>query len=493
MKVRGIKTNFIFNIIGPLLSLVVMLIATPIYIWHIGNARFGLLSITWGMLGYFGFLDLGLSQASANALAKLGDPSSGEERAKVLTTVLWVNLCMGIVGGFIFYFSGSFIIEHLLTVPADLKPEIDTAFPWIASVLPLALVGGIGYGALESRERFLAANVLQVVGSTVGVVAPVICAVYISPSLTLVIPAAVIARLLSVMLALGFALRGESHLSPWSFDWKRARALLSYGGWVSIATITGQILASVDQLVIGAVLGVAAVAYYAVPVSLVLRSQLLAAALSRTLFPRMSRFTPAEAKGLAQKALVTLAYAYGAICGSAIVLARPLLELWMGKDFGSIAGPIAELLFIGGWANGLFSIFFVFLQGQGRPDVVAKVNSFGLIPYIILLWFLVSRFGLLGAGGAWDLMVTSVTGIVFAAARFHPARLVQLVPPLGFVLAAYLYVCIWPPGILGAFLVAGVVAASACAGAMVFDPYTRQFVTSMRFPKHFQRASKRAS
>ena len=48
-------------------------------------------------------------------------------------------------------------------------------------------------------------------------------------------------------------------------------------------------------------------------------------------------------------------------------------------------------------------------------------------------------------------------------------------------------------GLLGAFLVAGVVAASACAGAMVFDPYTRQFVTSMRFPKHFQRASKRAS
>jgi len=439
------------------------------------------------MLGYFGFLDLGLSRASANALAKLGDPSSGEERSKVLITALWMNLCLGIVGGFIIYFSLGFIIEHLLSVPADLKPEIDTALTWIGCSLPLAFVGGIGFGALESREHFFVSNVLRVTGTTMGVVAPVICAVYISPNLALVIPAAVIGQLLSVMLSLGVALRGESHLSPWSFDWKRVRPLLSYGGWLSIAAIIGEILASLDQLMIGTVLGVAAVAYYTVAMSLVVRSQFLAGALSRTLFPRMSRSTPAEATGLAQKALVSLAYAYGGICGSAVVLVRPLLELWMGKEFGSIAGPIAEVLFIGGWSFGLTFIFHALLQGQGRPDVAAKANSSLLIPYIILLWFLVSRFGLLGAAVAWDLMVASAMGIVFAAAHFHPARLTQLVPPLSFVLVAYLYVCIWPPGVLSAFLVAGVVAASACAVAMVFDPYTREFVMSMRSSQRSRR------
>ena len=71
MKMRGIKANLVFNVAGPIVSLVVALITTPIYVSHIGLARYGLLAIIWRLLGYFGFLDLGLSRASANALAKL--------------------------------------------------------------------------------------------------------------------------------------------------------------------------------------------------------------------------------------------------------------------------------------------------------------------------------------------------------------------------------------------------------------------------------------
>lgn len=178
---RGIKANLVFNVAGPIVSLVVALITTPIYVSHIGLARYGLLAIIWRLLGYFGFLDLGLSRASANALAKLRDSSSRGERAKVLVTAFWINLCLGIAGGIIFYFTGIFFIDHLLTVPADLRPEIETAFPWVACVLPLALVSGLGFGALESRERFLATNVLQVAGDDRGTSgAPFICRVHLA-------------------------------------------------------------------------------------------------------------------------------------------------------------------------------------------------------------------------------------------------------------------------------------------------------------------------
>ena len=237
---RGIKANFVFNVAGPIVSLAVAFIATPIFVSHIGLARFGLLAIIWRLLGYFGFLDLGLSRASANALAKLRDPSSQEKRAKVLMTAFWLNLSLGIAGGIIFYFTGIFFIEHLLTVPANLRPEIETSFPWVACVLPLALVSGLGFGALESRERFLSANVLQVVGSTAGLVVPLLCAVFISPSLSVDIPATVITRGLSVFLSLGYALQRERPLSPRNFDWQRCRALLSYGGWTSVTSFIGQ-------------------------------------------------------------------------------------------------------------------------------------------------------------------------------------------------------------------------------------------------------------
>jgi O-antigen/teichoic acid export membrane protein len=489
MKWRGIKANFVFNVAGPVVSLVVALVTVPIYISHIGVARYGLLAIVWRLLGYFGFLDLGLARASANALAKLGDPSSRRQRAKVIVTAAWLNIGLGVAGGIIFYFTGIFFIEHLLTVPADLRPEIEASFPWVACVLPLGLVSGLGNGVLEARERFFASNVLAVAGTTAGLVVPVICAVFISPSLSVVIPAAVISRGLSVLVSLGYALREERPLSPRNFDLKQCKVLLSYGGWISVSNIFGQLLASVDQLMIGAVLGVAAVAHYSVPMSLVVRSQLLAAALSTTLFPRMSRYTQDEAKELAEKALVTISYAFGAICAPAVVLARPLLDLWMGKDFGSIAGPIAVLLLIGAWIDGLGFILFAVQDGQGRPDIGAKIRALGVIPYVIVLWLLMNHFGLLGAAAAWDLMVTIAAGFVFAVTRLNPASLFPLIPPLGFILVAYLYVYISPPAILNAFLAAGVLAAGIGASAMIFDTNARKFVASLRFPRRSQRAS----
>lgn len=483
MKMSGIKANFVFNVVGPIISLAVALITVPLYVSYIGVARYGLVAIVWRLLGYFGFLDLGLARASANALAKLKDPSLGEERAKVLVTVLCINLFLGTAGALIFFFSANLFIEHFLTVPADLKPEIDTSLPWVAWAVPLALFGGLGSGALEAKEHFLTVNILNVVGSTAGMVLPVLCAMLISPSLSVVIPATVLARLFAVLLLLGFALRGEGPLTPRHFDVQRFKSLLGYGGWISVSNAAGQFLASADQLMIGSVLGVAAVAHYSVPMNLCLRSQLLAAALSRTLFPRMSRSTRHEANELAEKALVTLAYAYGAVCAAAVVMAGPFLDLWMGKEFGSVAGPIAEILLIGAWIDGLGFILFAVLDGQGRPDIGAKIRALELLPFLLVLWVLMTHFGLIGAAVAWLLMVTVAAGLAFVLARFHSSSLAGLLPPFLFILAAYLYVLISSPTFVPACVVAFIVGMGTVVCALIFDARSREFAASLRFPR----------
>jgi len=461
--------------------MIIALVTMPIYVSYLGAARYGVVSIAWLLLGYFGFLDLGLSRATANALAKLGPSSS--ERAKILLTSFWVNLFLGITGGLILYFSGMLIMERLLTVPPELKPEIEAAFPWISCLLPLALVSGVGYGALESRERFLAVNTLQVVGTTVGQVIPALCAVFMSPSLAIVIPAAVLSRVFSILLVLGFVAREEWPLDPRTFDLKRCRELLGYGGWVSVTNIVGPILTSLDQMVIGSLLGLAAVTHYSVPMSLVGRSQILAASLARTLFPRMSRFNRDEASNLAEKAFVTLGYGFGAVSTAAIVLARPFLVAWMGQDFAVVATPVAELLLIGGWINGLAFLPYALLQGQGRPDIVAKFHVAELIPFVFILWFLANEYGLIGAATAWVLRVAADGGLLFAAARFQIPRLRAILVPFAFILTAFLLVRFVPLTLLDAFFVAAFLGGGLLVAAIFLDRNARDFVLSLRFRK----------
>lgn len=486
MKMHGLKANFVFNVAGTTAPLIIALITMPIYVSHIGAARYGVVSIAWILLGYFGFLDLGLSRATVNALAKVGS-SSSRERAGIFLTSFWANLFLGTIGGLILYFSGVLIMERLLSVSQELKPEIEAAFPWISCLLPLALVSGVGFGVLESRERFLVINILQVVGMTVGQLIPALCAVFVSPSLAFVIPAAVLSRILSILLILGFVARDEWPLDLRTFDRKRCRELLGYGGWVSVSNIVGPVLMSLDQLVIGSVLGLAAVAHYSVPMSVVGRSQILAAALSRTLFPRMSRYNQDEARGLAEKAFVTLSFGYGAVSAGAIILVRPFFVLWMGQDFAVVAAPVAELLLIGGWINGLAFLPYALLQGQGRPDITAKFHSLELIPFVFILWFVANEYGLIGAATAWVLRVTVDGGFIFFAARFQMARLWALLVPFAFILASFLLRRFVHLTLLDAFLAAAFLAAGPLIAAIFLDRNARDFVLSLWFPKGSQR------
>jgi O-antigen/teichoic acid export membrane protein len=313
-------------------------------------------------------------------------------------------------------------------------------------------------------------------------VLPLLCAVFISPSLSIVIPATVLSRGLSVILTLGFVLyvEGLPHLR--SFDRKRAWELLGYGGWVSVSAIINPLLHSLDQLVIGSVLGVAAVTYYVVPMNLVLRSQILVTAMSRTLFPQWARTAPEQANALAERALVALAYGYAVICAPAIVLITPFIVWWMGKDFASIAGPLAELLLIGAWINGMAWIPSVLLLGQGRPDVVAKFHAMEIIPFIIILCFMVTQFGLIGGAAAWVLRVSVDAVLLFSVERFWWAgRSLVLLPPLGFIIAAYLFARIANPALLPDLFFASILAVGVVITGMVFDPETRVLWERLRF------------
>ena len=98
MTARPLKKNFLINMSGPLVRIVVALVIVPIYLHAVGAARYGVISILWALIGYTGFLDLGLSRASANALAKMRAAPQAE-RARVMATTLVVNFALGLFGG----------------------------------------------------------------------------------------------------------------------------------------------------------------------------------------------------------------------------------------------------------------------------------------------------------------------------------------------------------------------------------------------------------
>jgi hypothetical protein len=168
-------------------------VTVPLYLHHIGDARFGLMSIVWVLLGLFGFLDLGLSSAVTNALAKLHEAPQAH-RARVLLTTFGLNLGIGLIGVVVLDVFGGLLLKHFVSMPGEISAEVSRSLPWIACLLPLTLISAAGAGALESRELFLLVNSIQIFAMTLAQVAPVIAAIFVSPSLTVVIPTAAVSH-----------------------------------------------------------------------------------------------------------------------------------------------------------------------------------------------------------------------------------------------------------------------------------------------------------
>ena len=152
----------------------------------------------------------------------------------------------------------------------------------------------------------------------------------------------------------------------------------------------------------------------------------------------------------------------------------------MGSTFASHAGPVVEILMIGAWINGMAFIPFSLLQAQGRPDLVAKIHALEVVPFIIILWFLLKLFGLPGAALAWVLRASIDALLLFAAARFKFQHLVQVTPALALVLAAYVVAQFAASSLLWALLLATGMALASAAAAVVFDPNARKLLLLVR-------------
>lgn len=407
------RRDTLINLVGSIIPMFVMLITVPLYLKILGDVRYGVLALVWLVLGYFGFLEMGLGRATANHIARLHD-APDNERGTIFWTAISVNAGLGMVAALLLWVIGSYLLTSVLKIPVEFREETLAALPWMITTLPVALVSSVLNGSLEGRNKFLVVNYLQITTAVVFQVIPLVIAYNYSPSLSVVIPAAVLTRAFMNIPFLMACFRYIPLTFRFSFSRKIARSLLSYGGWVAISGMINPLLETIDRFLIGIVLGAQAVTHYTLPYQLVTKARVIPTSLSRVLFPKFSSEDVTDSHALALKSLRSLLVVMTPVILCGIVLLKPFMVIWVGNDIAGVASPIGEILLFGVWANSLAHIPFYLLQGKGRPDLVAKFHTLEIGPFLIAIYFSMQLWGLYGAAWAWTIRV-----LVDAALLFH--------------------------------------------------------------------------
>jgi O-antigen/teichoic acid export membrane protein len=240
-------------------------------------------------------------------------------------------------------------------------------------------------------------------------------------SMPVLLAAALAGRLLGVAVMIATTARALPFYGLPHIHRPEIGPLLRFGGWVSVSGLVTPLLTIVDRFFIGTMLGAAAVTAYAVPYNLTQRFTYLPAALSTALFPRFARDGNSEnAQQILNDGIRGLVAIQTPFIVLGILLIYPFFNLWIGPDLTRRAAPVAIVLLVGIWINGPNWIPHNMLPAIGRPDIMVKFYLAELTPFLFVLWWLTSTFGIVGA--ATSCLIRSTSDALFCFFITHTIK-----------------------------------------------------------------------
>lgn len=462
---RLLAKNTLFTLAGQGGIIVAQILAVPILIDRLGVGRFGVLTLAWVLIGYAGLFDLGLGRALTKFTAERLGSGREEEVGRLFWTAITLLGLLGLVGGVAVAALSPLLVHEILNIPKPLEQESLFAFLLLAASIPFVLVSAALKGNLEARQRFDLTNAIAVPLSFLSYFGPVLMTL-IAPNLALAVSAIVLSRILAVGVNLALCLRVDPSLRrERGFDRSLVGSLLRFGGWVTAGSILAPLLGSIDRFVVGALVSVRGVAYYATPFEAMRQLRVVSMSFSTVLFPAFATTTASDrgrAEVLFRRGTRGVLLALFPVTFVCVTFAHQLLNIWVGADFAHHSTDIMQWLAAGVLVNGVAVNAFSMVQSI-RPDLIAKIFLLELPFYFLAFWGLISAFGVEGAAMAW------VARVVLDAALFLVLlRRLDLVSrssvwavtrPLGLAIAAFA-VSVLLPGLAyrAAFFAAAIVA-----------------------------------
>lgn len=401
---KALAKNSLINLAGFVLPLLVGLATIPLIVRGFGVERFGVLTLAWAVIGYFSLFDMGIGRAITQSVAARLASAPQREVARLAWTGLALMFAFSLVGAAIVASLSTWFVSSVLLMPQALRQETIDAFILLAWAIPaVVLTSGLA-GILAALQRFSMINALRIPMGMMIFLVPLVILPY-SQSVMHVCAGLLLIRSLFLILHAAACFRiYPPLLRHIGIDRLEIGGLLSFGGWMTVTNVVGPFMVYMDRFIIGAVLTLAAVAYYVTPYEVVTRLWAIPAAVTAVLFPAIAAANAAASSHAASLYSMSARAILGILAPIVLVLvvfAEEWLRSWLGDDFAQQSTAVLQWLAVGVFINGYAQVPFAYIQGVGRADITAKLHLLELPVYILLLLWLLNMLGITGVAIAW--------------------------------------------------------------------------------------------
>lgn len=337
-----LKAGAILNYIVIGLSVLVGLLYTPYMLRMMGQSEYGLYSLIVSIIAYLTVLDLGFGNAIMRYTSKFRALGKEDEQYEMFGMFFLLYIAIAIVTliiGFVLYLNiGSMFGDTMSATEIERAKILMVILLFnMAFTFPMSIFGSIMY----AYERFVFPKIVNII----RVVLNIIVMVTLLENGYKAVAMAVVQTVFNVLtLTINYiyckhTLRIRLYFRK--FNWGFLKEVAIYSFWIFLNIIMDRIYWSSGQFVLGAFVGTAAVAVFALAIQLQTIYMQFSTAISSLFLPKV---TSMVAKGEDPKAISDLFIKTGRIqfipmylilCGF-FVLGRPFIQLWAGEGYEEV-------------------------------------------------------------------------------------------------------------------------------------------------------------
>lgn len=412
-----LKAGVILNYLVIILNILVGLLYTPYMLRMMGQSEFGLYSLVASVISYLTVLDLGFGNAITRYTSKFRAEGKVAEQYEMFGMFFLLYIIIGVVAfllGLGLYFNVDTFFGATMTVD-----ELDKARIMIflmifnlAITFPLSIFGSI----ITAYERFIFpkfVNIVRIILNTVIM----ICLLKMGYKAIAMVVLQTVLNILSLLtnyFYCKYKLKIKIYFK--NFQWGFLKEVAIYSLWIFLNVVMDRIYWNTGQFVLGAFVGNAAVAVFAISILLVNIYNQFSTAIAGVLLPKVTGMVTRNVDdseisnlfvrtGRIQYVLIAL------ILSGFILFGRSFIILWAGPEYED-AYLITLLLFI--------SLSIPMTQNLGITILQARNQmKFRSLLYIVIAIFsllfqviLAKKYGYLGCSIAISIALLIGQGLI---------------------------------------------------------------------------------
>ena len=351
MPVNQLKAGVVLNYVVIFLNTVVGLLYTPYMLRMMGQSEYGLYSLVASVIAYLTVLDLGFGNAIVRYTAKFRAEKKTEEQYEMFGMFFLLYLVIGIIAfgiGLGLYFNVDTLFGDTMTAVELGRARIMMLLlvANLAFTFPMSIWGSI----IQAYEDFVfqkSLNIFRIILNT----AVMICLLHFGYKAVAMVVVQTIFNVLTLVINFIYCRRKLNihiYFRFKHFHWGFLKEVAIYSFWIFLNAIMDRVYWSTGQFVLGAMVGTAAVAVFAIAIQLEGMYMQFSTAISSVFLPKVTAMvaTNRSRKEISDLFIrtgriqyIVLAY----ILSGFIIFGRQFIELWAGAGYSDTY--IISLLF----------------------------------------------------------------------------------------------------------------------------------------------------